>query len=60
VKRLLWYENQQRIEDAIQRKKNLKGWTRKWKPALIETTTSERRGLYDEVLVEFGFARPVF
>ena len=34
VKHLVWYEHHQRIEDAIQREKNLKHWVRKWKAGL--------------------------
>jgi putative endonuclease len=57
VKLLVWYENHQRIEDAIQREKNLKHWVRGWKLALIEKTNPEWRDLYSDMLVEFGFAQ---
>ncbi len=56
IKHLVLYENYQRIEDAIQREKNLKHWVRKWKLALIEKTNPEWRDLYPEMLAEFGFA----
>lgn len=58
VKELVWYENHSRIEDAIQREKNLKRWLRRWKLALIEKTNPEWRDLFLEMLVEFGFAPP--
>jgi len=37
VARLVWYEEQFDIRDAIQREKNLKRWRREWKIALIES-----------------------
>jgi putative endonuclease len=58
VKQLVWYENHTRIEDAVQREKNLKHWLRKWKLALIEKTNPQWRDLYREMLVEFGYAAP--
>ena len=58
VKHLVWYENHQRIEDAIQREKSLKRWVRKWKRALIEKTNPQWNDLYPEMLIEFGFAPP--
>ena len=36
VKRLVWFEQHGRIEDAIAREKRLKRWRRDWKIALIE------------------------
>jgi putative endonuclease len=58
IKTLVWYEHHVRIEDAIQREKNLKRWLRQWKLALIETSNPEWRDLYAEMLAEFGFAAP--
>jgi putative endonuclease len=58
VKQLVWYENHLRIEDAIQREKNLKRWMRKWKLALIEKANPEWRDLYTDMLAEFGFTSP--
>jgi len=58
VKQLVWYESCVRIEDAIQREKNLKRWRRKWKLALIEKANPEWRDLYPEMLVELGFSSP--
>ena len=56
VKLLVWYENHGRIDDAIQREKNLKHWVRKWKIDLIEKTNPAWDDLYPKMLVEFGFA----
>ncbi|MBA3519413.1 MAG: GIY-YIG nuclease family protein, partial [Rhizobiales bacterium] len=50
------YEHHVRIEDTIQREKNLKRWLRKWKLALIEKDNPQWRDLYPEMLEEFGFA----
>ncbi len=36
LKRLVWYEEYERITDAIQREKSLKRWPREWKINLIE------------------------
>jgi len=58
VKYLVWYENHSRIEDAIQREKNLKRWLRKWKLKLIETSNPNWHDLYTEMLAEFGYAAP--
>ncbi len=58
VKLLVWYQNHLRIEDAIQREKNLKHWVRRWKLALIEKANPDWRDLYGEMLMEFGFAAP--
>jgi putative endonuclease len=58
AKHLVWYENHSRIEDAIQREKNLKRWLRKWKLELIEASNPEWQDLYREMLAEFGFGMP--
>ncbi|WP_366502012.1 GIY-YIG nuclease family protein [Phenylobacterium sp.] len=36
LKRLVWYEQWDRMLDAIQREKSLKRWPRQWKINLIE------------------------
>jgi putative endonuclease len=36
LKRLVWYEQWDRIIDAIQREKSLKRWPRQWKINLVE------------------------
>jgi putative endonuclease len=56
VKQLIWYENHLRIEDAIQREKNLKRWLRAWKLDLIEKSNPEWLDLYSKMLVKFGFS----
>ena len=45
VKMLVWFEEFQSINDAIQREKQLKNWRRDWKTALIEKTNPEWRDL---------------
>ncbi len=37
VTRLVYYEHTESIESALQREKQLKNWTRKWKLDLIES-----------------------
>ena len=49
VTRLVWYGRHERIEDAIQREKNIKHWPRKWKVDLIEGMNVEWRDLYEEL-----------
>lgn len=58
VKTLVWYENHSRIEDAIQREKNLKRYLRRWKLQLIEEGNPTWRDLYPEMLADFGYAAP--
>jgi putative endonuclease len=43
---LVWYEEHDDIRDAIQRKKNIKRYYRKWKLNLIEAANPEWRDLY--------------
>jgi putative endonuclease len=38
INKLVYYEYTNNIESALQREKQLKNWTRKWKPDLIEST----------------------
>ena len=45
-KLLVWYEEYDRIEDAIQREKSLKRWYRKWKLDLIESINPQWEDLY--------------
>jgi putative endonuclease len=49
VTTLVWYEWHERIEEAIQREKNIKHWPRKWKIELIENMNPEWRDLYEEL-----------
>ncbi len=46
---LVWYEEHDRIETAIQREKSLKRWYRKWKIELIESINPDWRDLYPEL-----------
>ena len=46
VKRLVWYEAYERIDEAIAREKALKKWRRDWKIRLIEEMNPEWEDLY--------------
>lgn len=43
--RLVWYERQTFIVDAIRREKAIKGWPRRWKLKLIEDLNPDWRDL---------------
>lgn len=43
--RLVYAEEHERVDDAIVREKQLKGWRRAWKIALIEESNPEWRDL---------------
>ncbi len=45
ITRLVYYEAHTRVEDAIQREKQIKGWRRSKKVALIESLNPEWRDL---------------
>ena len=45
--KLLYFEEYQNVKDAISREKQLKGWTRKKKEALIATLNPERQDLME-------------
>ena len=47
---LVWYEQHDSMESAIEREKALKNWRRKWKLELIEKTNLQWRDLYPELL----------
>jgi putative endonuclease len=47
---LVYYEGTDDVRSAIQREKNLKHWTRKWKVAMIETVNPEWRDLYEDLI----------
>jgi len=47
--KLVWYESFSRIEDAIAREKEIKGWRREKKFALIESINPHWRDLYHEL-----------
>jgi putative endonuclease len=48
LKKLVYYEEYSGIEDAIAREKQLKGWLRSKKIALIESVNPEWRDLTEE------------
>ncbi len=48
-KLLVWYENYERMQDAIAREKQIKAGSRKRKIALIEALNPDWRDLYPEL-----------
>ena len=50
VHTLVYWEQTENIEAAIQREKQLKLWKRQWKLALIEGHNAYWRDLYEELL----------
>ena len=46
---LVWYEEQNDIDVAIAREKQLKGWNRAWKLRLIEKDNSGWNDLYEKI-----------
>jgi putative endonuclease len=50
VHRLVYYERVDDIQTAIQREKQLKKWSRRWKLELIEKANPDWKDLYDELL----------
>ena len=49
VHRLVWYEQTESIESAINREKQIKKWRRRWKLDLIEKMKPDWKDLYDEI-----------
>jgi putative endonuclease len=49
VHQLVWYELHENMDSAIQREKRLKGWKRKWKVQLIESTNPDWTDLYSKI-----------
>ncbi len=49
LNKLVWYEEYQWVQDAIAREKEIKGWSRKKKIALIESKNPEWKDLYDKL-----------
>ncbi|WP_428719463.1 GIY-YIG nuclease family protein [Undibacterium curvum] len=47
---LVWYEQTDSIESAIQREKQIKAWKREWKIKLIEATNPYWNDLYSGIL----------
>jgi putative endonuclease len=50
IKRLVYFEEHDEIEAAIQRETSLKRWYRQWKEALIEEGNPDWRDLWDEIV----------
>ena len=50
VHTLVWFEVHAEIEPAIAREKIIKGWKRRWKLDLIESTNPAWRDLYLDVV----------
>jgi putative endonuclease len=54
VHNLVYFEQYEEIELALNREKQLKFWQRRWKLELIETNNPDWKDLYDD-LIESGF-----
>ncbi len=52
INRLVYFEVFNNIEGAIRREKQIKGWVRKKKIALIESINPEWKDLYEELVEE--------
>lgn len=49
IKRLVWAEFTEPIDEAIAHEKRVKRWRREWKFALIERANPDWRDLYDDL-----------
>jgi putative endonuclease len=49
VDRLVYFEQHETMPLAIQREKNIKHWSRKWKLALIEKENPQWLDLFDQI-----------
>ena len=49
VKRLVWFETHEDIEEAIIRERRIKNWRRKWKLQLNEKDNPHWRDLFTEI-----------
>ncbi len=50
LKRLVYFEVFDRVEEAIHREKRLKKWNRQWKIELIEKSNPDWTDLYEELV----------
>ncbi len=50
VHKLVYWEQLDSVESAIQREKQLKRWNRQWKIALIEKQNSNWQDMYEQLL----------
>lgn len=53
IKRLMWFEQHDTMEEAILREKRLKKWNRAWKITLIEDLNPH----WDDLAIGLGFDR---
>lgn len=53
IKRLMWFERHDTMEEAILREKRLKKWNRAWKITLIEDLNPH----WDDLAIGLGFDR---
>lgn len=50
IKRLVYFEIHDEIEQAILREKQMKAWKRDWKIELIEQNNPEWKDLYEDII----------
>ena len=50
VHKLVYWEQSDSVESALQREKQLKRWNRQWKIALIEKENSDWEDMYEQLL----------
>jgi putative endonuclease len=50
LKYLVYFEETEDVNSAIQREKNLKTWLRKWKIELIEVSNPDWKDLYQDII----------
>ena len=50
VHKLVYWEQSDDVESALQREKQLKRWNRQWKIALIEKENSNWKDMYEQLL----------
>ena len=50
VHHLVWYEQHENMESAIQREKRLKEWKRAWKLELIERANPDWQDMYHTIV----------
>jgi putative endonuclease len=51
IKKLVYYEQHDTAQAAIQREKNIKHWPREWKIDLIVSLNPDWRDLHDDIVV---------
>lgn len=54
IRRLVWFEDFPRADEAIEAEKRIKRWRRAWKDALIEKQNPEWLDLYDQMMKPQG------